>query len=103
MTTIVNAKSELIVPRSVRRMAGIKSGTRVEFTVSGSTITIIPSVLADDDEYTPRQRRDVDAQLAIAQKGPFQGPFNSAKEMITHIEGTLNQRAASRKTIKPSR
>ena len=40
MTTIVKNKSEVVVPRSIRRKAGIKAGDRLEFQASSGTITI---------------------------------------------------------------
>jgi AbrB family looped-hinge helix DNA binding protein len=53
MTVVVKSKDELVVPRSVRRQAGIKSGDRVVFKVSGDIINIIPELPTADDEYTP--------------------------------------------------
>jgi len=103
MTVTVKNKTELVVPRSVRRRAGIKSGDRIEFKVSGGIINIIPQLPSAGDEYTPAQRRVIDAQLAEAQKGPFHGPFNTAGEMIAHIKGELKKRAAIKKTNKRSR
>ena len=35
-----------------------------------------------DDEYTPEQRRSIDAQLDEAEKSPAHGPFNNAAEAI---------------------
>jgi bifunctional DNA-binding transcriptional regulator/antitoxin component of YhaV-PrlF toxin-antitoxin module len=40
MTTIVNSETGVTVPAAVQRRAGIKAGDRVEFKVSGKTITI---------------------------------------------------------------
>jgi AbrB family looped-hinge helix DNA binding protein len=57
MTITVKNKTDLVVPASVRRRAGIKAGDRLEFKVSGGIINIIPSLPAADDEYTPEQRR----------------------------------------------
>jgi len=42
MTVILKEKAALVVPSSVQRQAGIKSGDRVEFKVSARTITITP-------------------------------------------------------------
>ena len=42
MTVTVKTKEQLLVPPSVQRQAGIKSGDRVEFRVSRHTITITP-------------------------------------------------------------
>jgi bifunctional DNA-binding transcriptional regulator/antitoxin component of YhaV-PrlF toxin-antitoxin module len=40
MTTIVKNKTEVVVPRSIRRLAGIKAGDQLEFKASSRTITI---------------------------------------------------------------
>jgi bifunctional DNA-binding transcriptional regulator/antitoxin component of YhaV-PrlF toxin-antitoxin module len=52
MTVILNNKRPLVVPDAVRRKAGLRTGDRIEFKVSGRMITIVPTV---NDEYvTPR-------------------------------------------------
>lgn len=40
MTVRVREKTDLVVPESVQRRAGIRAGDRVEFKVSARTITI---------------------------------------------------------------
>jgi AbrB family looped-hinge helix DNA binding protein len=52
MTVTVKNKEELVVPLSVRRRAGIKSGDRLEFRVSGGGVRIMPKLPSADDEYT---------------------------------------------------
>lgn len=58
-----------------------------------------------DDEYTPAQRRIVDARLEESQqdlkKGCGFGPFASAEDMVAHMKGRLKQRAAAKKTKRP--
>ena len=103
MTVTVHNKQELVVPQSVRRQAGIKSGDRLAFRVSGGIISIIPDLPSADDEYTPAQRRVIDAQLALARKGPFHGPFDTAEEAIAHMKSELKKRAAAKKSVKRSR
>ena len=50
---------------------------------NGSTIiNIIPELPNADNEYTPAQRRAIDARLAEARKGPYYGPFKTADEAI---------------------
>src|SRR5712691_8832629 len=68
--TVKNNTTDLVVPKSVRRRAGIKPGDRLEFRVSGGIINIIPK-LPSVDEYTPEQRRVIDAELQEAAKGPY--------------------------------
>lgn len=101
MTVIVNNKSALAVPTEVQKRAGIKAGDRVEFKVSGGIITIVPELPTADDEYTPAQRRVIDAQLAEAladiKAGRTHGPFDTADEMIAHMKAQLKKRAAAKK------
>ena len=59
-------KTPLVVPSSVRRKAGHRNGDDLEFRVAGGVITILPKLPAADDEYTPEQRRVIDARLAKA-------------------------------------
>jgi len=92
-----------MVPPSVQRRAGIKAGDRLEFKVSGGVITILPKLPNADDEYTPEQRRTIDAQLDEAEKGPFHGPFDTAEEMIAHLKTGLKKRAALKRTKRSSR
>jgi bifunctional DNA-binding transcriptional regulator/antitoxin component of YhaV-PrlF toxin-antitoxin module len=97
MTATVKNKIGLTVPPAVQHQAGFKPGDVVEFKVSGGVITILPKLPTADDEYTPEQRRSIDAQLDAAEKGPFHGPFNSAEEMITHMKSQLKKRAVLKK------
>ena len=65
MTVTVKPKTEIVVPRSVRRQAGIKTGDRVRFTVAGRVISIVPELPADDT-LTPAEAKIVrrgEAQL----------------------------------------
>jgi len=92
MTITVRSKAELIVPRSVRRRAGLKPGDKLEFQVSGSVINIIPKLPSADDEYTPEQRRAVDGEIAKGlediKKGRLHGPFDTHEAMIDFLHAT---------------
>jgi bifunctional DNA-binding transcriptional regulator/antitoxin component of YhaV-PrlF toxin-antitoxin module len=96
MTVTVKSGDELVVPRAVQRQAGIKVGQRVKFKVSGGIISIIPDLPPADDEYTPAQRRVIDARLAEARTGPYYGPFNSADEAVAFLRRGLRSRKAAR-------
>jgi bifunctional DNA-binding transcriptional regulator/antitoxin component of YhaV-PrlF toxin-antitoxin module len=98
MTTLVKAKAGIAVPPAIQRKAGFKVGDAVEFKASGGIITILPKLPTADDEYTPAQRRAIDAQLDGAAKGPYYGPFDTADEMIAHMKGELRKRAALKKS-----
>jgi AbrB family looped-hinge helix DNA binding protein len=101
MTVIVKSKTPIVVPASVRRRAGLKSGDRLEFRVSGGVITILPKPL--DDEETPAQREAIDRALAEGlddiKHGRLQGPFSSHKEFIA----SLHQEARKLSEKKPKR
>jgi AbrB family looped-hinge helix DNA binding protein len=57
MTVTLKPKSEIIVPKSIRRKAGIKPGDKVEFSVSGRVISIIPKLTPGELE-DEREIRD---------------------------------------------
>lgn len=61
MTVIVKHRTELVVPPSVQRRAGIQPGDRLEFKVSSGTITITPAKPA---AYKPTK-----SELAAITKG----------------------------------
>ncbi len=94
-------KAALVVPRSLRRKAGFKSGQDLEIKASGGVITILPKLPSADDEYTPEQRRIIDARLAEGladiKAGRTFGPFNTAAEMIAHMKGQLKKKRATTK------
>ena len=102
MTVTVKDKTPLTVPDQIRRRAGFKQGDRVEFKVSGGVINIVPKLPSADDEYTPEQRRIVDARLAEGladiKAGRTFGPFDSADQMIAHMKTQLKKRAPAPKT-----
>ena len=102
MTVTVKSKTPLIVPPAVRRQAGFKSGDEIEFKVSGGVITIVPKLPIAEDEYTPEQRRIIDAQLreglADVKAGRVHGPFSTHKEFIASLHREAKK--LSREKIK---
>jgi len=98
--TVKNNTTDLVVPRSVRRRAGIKPGDRLEFKVSGGIINIIPKLPSADDEYTTEQRRIIDSQLAEAAKGPYYGPFETADVAIRFLHQEISKRKSSKSKTK---
>jgi AbrB family looped-hinge helix DNA binding protein len=93
MTVTVKSKTPLTVPPSVRRRAGIKTGDRVEFRVTGGVISIIPKLPGAGEEYTPAQRRRIDARLAESETdlkhGRTHGPFTTHEEMMEFLKDDL--------------
>lgn len=73
----------------MRRKAGLKSGQEIEFKVSGGVISIHPKLPTADDEYTPEQRRIIDAELAESladvEAGRVHGPFSTHKEFVASL------------------
>jgi predicted transcriptional regulator len=53
------------------------------------------------DEYTPAQRRFIDARIAAGledfRKGRFHGPFDTAEEAIASMKTNLKRRAVAKK------
>lgn len=101
MTVIVKSKTPIVVPPSVRRQAGIKSGDKLDFKVTGRVITILPNAPETDDEYTPAQRKAIDRGIAQSEKeyaeGKSYGPFDTAAEAIASIDTNLRRRARDKK------
>jgi bifunctional DNA-binding transcriptional regulator/antitoxin component of YhaV-PrlF toxin-antitoxin module len=90
-----NNKTPLVVPPAIRRRARFKSGQELEFKASGGVITIVPKLPSADHEYTPAQRRIIDARLKKAlqevKRGHTAGPFDTADEMIASLERELKK------------
>jgi AbrB family looped-hinge helix DNA binding protein len=107
MTVIVKSKTPIVVPPSVRRKAGLKSGDKLEFRVSGRVITILPNAAKSDDEYTPAQRKAIDRGIAQSEKeyaeGKSYGPFDTATDAITSIDANLRRRARAKKLKSSAR
>jgi bifunctional DNA-binding transcriptional regulator/antitoxin component of YhaV-PrlF toxin-antitoxin module len=88
MTFIVKTKTSTL-PAAVRQQAGFKVGQVLEYKVSGGVVTILPKLPSADDEYTPEQRRIVDAQLAEGladiKAGRVYGPFDTHEELMKSL------------------
>lgn len=60
-----------------------------------------------DDEYSPAQRRSIDARLAKAdediKRGRVYGPFNTVEEMAASVEANIKKRRANKRKAKPAR
>ena len=108
-TTRIQHKGQVTIPTRVREQAGLSKGDLVEFSYQRGKIVITPKVVIDrskfpsaDDEYTPAQRRIIDARLAKSdediRRGRVHGPFETHEEFIA----ALHQKAAkpARKKIK---
>jgi bifunctional DNA-binding transcriptional regulator/antitoxin component of YhaV-PrlF toxin-antitoxin module len=98
---IKTLKPPIVVPEAVRRKAGIRRGDQIEFKVSGRAITIAPKNPPVNHEYTPAQRRAIDARLAKTEEdikaGHVHGPF-TAKEASAFVERLARDRATKKST-----
>jgi len=86
----------MTIPRRVRSAVGLADGDFVEVKAVGKRIVITPQVVIDrakfpsaDDEYTPAQRRIVDARLKKSDEdikhGRVYGPFETHKEFMAAL------------------
>ena len=102
MAVRAGASRELVVPSSVRRRAGIKAGDRLEFEATRGVITIRKRLKLEDDEYTPAQRRVIDARLAEAaedvRRGRVYGPFTTIAELERSLRRVGKVSVAKRKS-----
>jgi len=94
----------MTLPSRLRSAIGIADGDLMEATLHRGRIVLTPKLVVDrskfpnaDDEYTPAQRRAIDARLDESgedlKKARTAGPFNSASEMVVHMKGELKKRA----------
>jgi len=101
MSTIVRVqrKGQVTIPMRPRAQVGLVDGDLVEAKAHRGKIVLTPKSVVDR-EYTPAQRRAIDARLAEGladiESGRTFGPFNSADEMIAHMEA----RAAKKSTAQ---
>ena len=111
MTVTLKEKTQLVVPLRIQRKARLKAGDQLEFKATPGRITILikppAAPAATDDEYTPEQRRIIDARLAKADEdikhGRVYGPFNTAEEMAASIEANIKKMRAAKRKAKPAR
>ena len=101
----IQNKGQVTIPTTVRRQAGLSKGDLVNFAFQRGKIVITPTLvinrskfLTADDEYTPEQRRIIDARLAKAEAdikaGRVHGPFGSASEAIDFLHREIRSRKA---------
>lgn len=92
-TAKIQRKGQVTIPASVRRQAGLSKGDLVNFAFSHGKLVITPKTPIDrskfptaEDEYTPSQRRVIDARLVEGEKGPFYGPFKNGDEIAAFMK-----------------
>ncbi len=108
MTVTVKNKTKtpLVVPPSVRRLAGHKNGEDVEFRVSGGVITILPKLPTADD-HTPVERHAIDRGIAQSEKeyreGKNAGPFDTAEALAASMEADIKKLRKARRKAESAR
>src|ERR1700730_9018448 len=96
----IHCKGQMTLPTHLRTQAGISKGDLAQADFHRGKIVLTPTLTVDrskfsnsDDEYTPAQRRIIDARLAESEedlkRGRTFGPFNTAEEMITSMKAQL--------------
>lgn len=107
MTTLVkiHRKGQMTLPSRLRTAIGVAEGDLIEASVKRGKIVLTPKLVIDrsqfpnaDDEYTPAQRRVIDARLAKAEAdikaGRVSRAFDTAEDFIGDLHKT---------TAKPGR
>lgn len=100
VTITITDEIQRILPPRIRRKAGFRTGDQLEVKASGGVVTLIPRLPAADDEYTPGQRRAINARLDEAEKGPYHGPFRSGEELAAYLKRFQGLRRPGRKAAE---
>jgi AbrB family looped-hinge helix DNA binding protein len=89
----IQRKGQMTLPTGVRTAVGLADGDLVDVKVSGRRIIVTPMLVVDrskfpsaEDEYTPEQRRMINARLAESERGPYYGPFKSGAEVAAFLK-----------------
>lgn len=96
MTVTLKDKTQLVVPPRIQRLAGIKSGDRVEFKVSARTITIQPVEV----RYKPTK-----AEWAAIRKGEAEiarGEYVTLTDLLHELDHP-RRKGGTKTTPKASR
>lgn len=109
MTTLVKIqrKGQMTLPSRLRAAIGVGEGDRLVASVQGGKIVLTPAMVIDrskfpnaDDEYTPAQRRVIDARLAEAEDdikhGRMHGPFTTHEAMMAFLNKEVGKRRAAK-------
>jgi AbrB family looped-hinge helix DNA binding protein len=94
----IRPKSEITVPASIRRKAGLKAGDRLSFQVSGRVITIVPSTSSESRAERAKIERAVVASERDFQNGRAFGPFETHEEFLKSLHDEDAKLRAKRRT-----
>jgi AbrB family looped-hinge helix DNA binding protein len=104
----IQKNGQVTIPARLRTQAAIADGDLIEAAFSRGKIILTPIAVNDrsefptaSGEYTPEQRRIIDAGIAQGledfKKGRSHGPFASAKAASAYIERIARQRPATKR------
>ena len=115
MTTLVkiHRKGQMTLPSSFRAAMGVGEGSLVELSLKNGKTVITPKVVIDrsqfpnaDDEYTPAQRKTIDAELAEGladiKAGRVSKAFSNPADFIEDLHKAA-KKLSSRKTNRSVR
>jgi AbrB family looped-hinge helix DNA binding protein len=115
MTTLIkiHRKGQMTLPTRFRTAMGIEEGSLVELSLRNGKTVITPKVVIDrskfpnaDDDYTPAERRTVDARLAKADADIRAGRISKAFSNHGEFIAALRKEAAkpsAQKTKRPDK
>jgi len=103
----IQNKGQVTIPTAVRRQAGLAKGDLVNFAFQRGRIVMTPKLVIDrsrfpiaDGEYTPAQRRAIDARLAKAdadiKAGRLSKAFSDHGEFIAALHDEAARLSARR-------
>jgi AbrB family looped-hinge helix DNA binding protein len=99
----VKNKFQVVIPQSIRDHIGVEVGDILEATAEKGRIVLKPKtiIVVDRDEYTPAERRRIDAQLATSLAEHTQsrshGPFETHEEMTAFLHDQVRKSQARKK------
>jgi AbrB family looped-hinge helix DNA binding protein len=106
MSTLVKIqrKGQVTIPTRLRIQLGLVDGDLVEAKAERGKIVLTPKVIVDR-EYTPAQRRVIDARLGESleqvKRGETYGPFETHEEMTTFLHREAKKaRAKKTRSVK---
>jgi AbrB family looped-hinge helix DNA binding protein len=86
MSEVKVRKGQVTIPTRIRSRLGIADGDVLDMKVRSNCVVLTPKPAIDDDpEYTPEQRKIVEAELAKGlediKMGRVYGPFKTIAEL----------------------
>jgi AbrB family looped-hinge helix DNA binding protein len=101
----VQRKGQVTIPTRLRAQVGLRDGDLVEATAHMGKIVLTPKLIVDR-EYTPAQRRVIDARLTKAEAdikaGRVSKAFSNHSEFIADLHNAAAKLGA-RKTKHPAK